>query len=467
MKKQGWSASGFAWLIGVLYFWSASLLADLDMYVYNVGQANCILVTIDDKDAIFFDTGYCIEMLGTQALSHITKVVCEGKCNNVYFVLSHTDDDHVNLFKDIFTSVHNTSVHNKCKSIVIGVCKNDNLDELLTEKLKLREPQNNYTQNILNNTRICALKGKKCAIATTSSSNGKGRKGNIILNNFGEFQNNKIPSIPNCKILLPDKMKKKKMEKKNEKDLTEDYEPDNANEASVVVKLTYNGKSILFPGDAPGKLFKSICGNPIYKKRSYAKHPLKDIDILIWPHHGSMSSNSYRWYGELKHLNMFCSIISSDPNGPSHIPERSVMEYTPLTTPHHFDLHDISYFSHLEAKIHNRNTMAPIFITANAELGYHVKIDGNNDMGISITEMQMNNNDVIEKIIKCNKMTDSNNNIINVMNGIMNVDQSPLVQNEKKAGQTKKKADTKSTRKGQGSRSGSGTRQRHPLGRFH
>lgn len=56
---------------------------------------------------------------------------------------------------------------------------------------------------------------------------------------------------------------------------------------------------------------------------------LQNIDILICPHHGSMSHDSYRWRGELNHSNMI-SIISSTPIGPHKLPERSFMDYTPL-----------------------------------------------------------------------------------------------------------------------------------------
>jgi hypothetical protein len=178
------------------------------------------------------------------------------------------------------------------------------------------------------------------------------------------------------------------------------------NDASLVTKLTYEGKSILFTGDAPGKLFNSIVSNLGQEVQ------LLISDILICPHHGSMSENSYRWRGELDHSNTI-SIISSNPiRGAQKLPERSFMDYTPVVglqcTPH-----IIAYHSQLLNRCNFKNTLAPLFITAcsgipfnvdnrnisdriinlykGKSLGYHVNINGNGTINIKAMFVDSNN----------------------------------------------------------------------------
>jgi hypothetical protein len=163
-----------------------------------------------------------------------------------------------------------------------------------------------------------------------------------------------------------------------------------------VAKLTYAEKSILFTGDAPGKLFDSICFEKQPQKRwnqkdnkfeeKYVTIPrknninaLQNINILICPHHGSMSEGSYRWRGELDHPWMI-SIISSNPTGPHNLPEKSFMNYT-LSGPY-FDYHSIAYYSKLWGSCY-RNTSAPIFVTGCSDVGYHVHMDLNGVINIA------------------------------------------------------------------------------------
>jgi beta-lactamase superfamily II metal-dependent hydrolase len=81
------------------------------MHVYNVGQANCILVTVDNADqrphpgksAIFFDTGAQNEEKFRESAvkDHIKRIINDNSITNVWFVLSHTDSDHTNVFDSI------------------------------------------------------------------------------------------------------------------------------------------------------------------------------------------------------------------------------------------------------------------------------------------------------------------------------------------------------------------------------
>jgi hypothetical protein len=191
----------------------------------------------------------------------------------------------------------------------------------------------------------------------------------------------------------------------------------NKNDASLVTKLTYTyaegkSRSILFTGDAPGKLFESIVKN---LEAQNVDLNFLFPDILICPHHGSMSQGSYRWRGELN-LKKMISIISSDPNRSNKLPERSFMENT-LKYGLHFSPHIIAYHSQLWNSCNYRKTSAPIFVTAcsgipfnvdnrnisdgtidlykERSLGYHVNINENGI--ISIKAMLVDSNNLLEE----------------------------------------------------------------------
>jgi beta-lactamase superfamily II metal-dependent hydrolase len=96
-------------IFSMSWYYSLPLRANLDMYVYNVGQANCILVTIDNgagKNAIFFDTGIqnvtwfndnsCVRAHIVQTLANLREQIMD-----VQFILSYTDRDHINVFPNI------------------------------------------------------------------------------------------------------------------------------------------------------------------------------------------------------------------------------------------------------------------------------------------------------------------------------------------------------------------------------
>ncbi|MDR1458164.1 MAG: hypothetical protein LBI37_01415 [Puniceicoccales bacterium] len=180
-----------------------------------------------------------------------------------------------------------------------------------------------------------------------------------------------------CRFLHPEKDKTKK-------DANKLYEVGtDANAASIVTELIYAGKSILLTGDAPGKLFNSICSNPCNRPA------LQNIDVLVCPHHGSITNSSSRWLGELCTNIKFCSIISSNPNGRNKIPEVSfAMMGRCMVNAKRFAAHEVPCNRFL---CHNKNnimetmnwfTQNPIFITSSADICYHININSSGEIAI-------------------------------------------------------------------------------------
>ncbi|KAK8850083.1 hypothetical protein M9Y10_018194 [Tritrichomonas musculus] len=76
-----------------------------------------------------------------------------------------------------------------------------------------------------------------------------------------------------------------------------------ANDTSLVLGLEYYGVKILFPGDAPGEMHDYL--------RKVDREFVKDVDILLAPHHGSENDHNSLWYSSNRR---FCTIISGDPS---------------------------------------------------------------------------------------------------------------------------------------------------------
>ncbi|MDR0417843.1 MAG: hypothetical protein LBH08_00150 [Puniceicoccales bacterium] len=426
-KKHKWIRIIFRCLYVVAYCWGVPLWADLDMYVYNVGQANCILVTIGnatgDKSAIFFDTGIQrkINFDRSSIQAHIADVITNESIRNIWFILSHTDDDHINIFEEI------AQICNKEEKPINGVIVGTDDIEVTRNKrntqiVKIRTTDGyknstaivnlcqiirKFTRNISITSGRYAYKPKRNKFVSDRNNqcfNAIHRRMNAILDQVGT----------GIEFLWP------KYEHKLQHGQLVPYNVTNANEASLVTILTYAGRSILFTGDAPGKLFHSICfekrqinGKWVTVPRMYnvqvlrgIKNMLQNVDILICPHHGSMSNGSYRWRGELNHPQMI-SIVSSNPTGPHKLPERSFMDHTPLVGMH-FDPHVIAYCSKLSDSYSYRWTCAPIFVTGcsgippidkldqesiqlaaiqssidrNTGIGYHVNISSEGEINV-------------------------------------------------------------------------------------
>ncbi|MDR0418575.1 MAG: hypothetical protein LBH08_04095 [Puniceicoccales bacterium] len=313
----------------------------MDMYVYNVGQANCILVIVGDaegKSAIFFDTG--IQRIDqfkedSPVRGHLVRTLA-AQVTEVVFVLSHTDRDHINIF---FHICHICQITGKSiAAVYVGMDANVDSSSVNSDPFDIGRVIDKLKFNP-RTTIVPIING----ISDPFSISMGGAK---------------------IEFLMPG----------------EGYTiaKTNPNEASLVTRLVYQDKSILFTGDAPGKLFRAIAGL------------LQFPDILVCPHHGSMSEGSYLWRGELNHPRMI-SIISSNPTGCDHLPERSFMNTNTLVGGLHFAPHVIAYHSKLRGGICCKQTSAPIFVTGCSGIPLACGIDAIRESIDAIRESIANN----------------------------------------------------------------------------
>ncbi|UPA28807.1 MAG: hypothetical protein LW808_001955 [Verrucomicrobiota bacterium] len=158
-----------------------------------------------------------------------------------------------------------------------------------------------------------------------------------------------------------------------------------ANDTSLVLGLEYYGVKILFPGDAPGEMHDCL--------RKADRKFVKDVDILVAPHHGSEAERNGSWYSSNRR---FCTIISGDPSysnwGLPVLASYGVRDNSIYLK----DKRSI-YYSNALKEVCTLKTRVPVFCTwvgvedkngevvgAEKFVGYHIKINskgGREDAG--------------------------------------------------------------------------------------
>lgn len=146
---------------------------------------------------------------------------------------------------------------------------------------------------------------------------------------------------------------------------------DQENKLSLIIKVTYEGKSILFTGDAEQSNFDNLGDN---------KEKLNNLDIVFLPHHGSESSD--QWMNAIKSLNsgrLITWFISSSPEGAHGLPQCTVLNNL-LTQTNESDneVHALSCREDKTMDNYYKCTKKPFYITGTAPGGvYWLRVSEN------------------------------------------------------------------------------------------
>jgi hypothetical protein len=203
-------------------------------------------------------------------------------------------------------------------------------------------------------------------------------------------------------------------------------ESDNENAQSLVLGMQYNGVRMLFPGDAPGKMFQTLS--------DYDKDFVRDVNILIAPHHGSFEANNEWWWccdRNPGNSPLYCVIASCDPEGHKkwNLPKKEFQEkgkgYIPFRKQE--QSRTVAYYNKCRSRYCTKNTYQTKFVTCRTEFGYHIVIDeppSSRDQmlnqaleeKIKIFEIECNGKDLLENEVEIvSTRTEDANNAILVM----------------------------------------------------
>ncbi len=271
----------FKFLIILLLLTCSVFSNELEVYFFKAGQGNVVLLkNRSSKKSLLIDCGFGdrifksdgIAKIKTKTIiSEVINIIDKDKCP---VILTHQHDDHYNGITQLIGEIGG-----KLPLLIVGGNKN------LRTELKKNLPEIiQDTQNFADSFDFFQV-DKSC------------------LNEISNRLSNILGQEITIQCLLPGQSVGSSSE----------------HEQNLVIKITYAGRSILFPGDASGKLIDQIAKDN--------DGCFSDIDVWVMPHHGSNTENAWRLYTYLynnpKNVKFPClTLISSDPdsNKREHLP---------------------------------------------------------------------------------------------------------------------------------------------------
>ncbi|MDR2812381.1 MAG: MBL fold metallo-hydrolase [Puniceicoccales bacterium] len=251
----------------------------LDVYFFNVGQASFTLLKTDER-VIVIDCG---TKRKTESEVHenmkafVSRLL--GSIKPIIFI-SHMDADHFCGLKDFFPE-------DKRQEIIIGGLLDEN--SLIYNELSKENGNIRFFEN--------KIRGK-CNTIKGASIPRTGETGGVRL----FINDNDKAGQLEVACFFP-----------RENKATTDR-----NEQSLMIKVTYAGKNILFPGDCSGTLFGKLAHAERFSDF------FSNIDVFVFSHHGDGHNGEFDLYTifqppEGQRVPLF-AIISSNPEGVNREP---------------------------------------------------------------------------------------------------------------------------------------------------
>jgi hypothetical protein len=152
---------------------------------------------------------------------------------------------------------------------------------------------------------------------------------------------------------------------------------ENGNEQSLMIKVTYAKKNILFPGDCSATLLEKLS-----QTEGFADF-FSNIDVFVFSHHGDGHNGEFSLFGVVSQLLEqpeqqphvpLCAIVSSNPSGRNHIPKGEIValgypRFLGITKWHRISVYDYSTQDVIEVP-----TLFPTYVTCDAVMAYQLTI---------------------------------------------------------------------------------------------
>lgn len=248
----------------------------LKIHYLDVGQGDCTFIEFPDDTTMMIDSSIA------SYSEHIIEYVQDlGVTQIDYFVLTHSDNDHVGGAKAVFEAFEIKNVYRPFQVAVKSKTDQTPIDE---------EPLDSYVSCSSVAWTASYLNFIRATYTETYTENGLQHEALVYVSNDGM----KIESTKEgCEFVfeffgpLVDNSLDYFLE--TEKTIgrpTKNY--GNANDSSPVMLLEYKEKSFLFTGDASETVEKDV----ISSLDTDEKERFKNVDVMQAGHHGSKTSNS-------------------------------------------------------------------------------------------------------------------------------------------------------------------------------
>lgn len=269
----------------------------------DVGQGDCILIQLPDGKNMLVDAG---TKMGTEtqerAMDFVENSIKkeDGTTKLDYVMLTHQDDDHLEFMADV---VNRFEVGTLYTPMLVDKDKKDWNDTLIAD----------YTAQGYGMSTTTLYKNYLDAVKTRKDA---GKLGNIIYSEAGQLINEAGTSYE-MKILAP----YKDMYAKHKEGCSAYIK----NGVSPIFVLTYEGRKVIFTGDATGHNSEpsegsdgTLGGTEEQFIDFVDKNGLKeyvDCDVLKLGHHGSQSSTTNEFLAYVKPEYAVVSVGAANYNG--------------------------------------------------------------------------------------------------------------------------------------------------------
>ena len=263
---------------------TTSILADIHIYFFDVGQGNCVLLR-NETNAILVDAGGSSDKF-LSLIKNLKNCLGSAKINGI--VLTHLDDDHKNFVNKILCDTPERfnsfiGAKNFIFSIMPAIAKDS---EAKPSLIYIDNPRNVPSGKVGN-----LLYGQEEISRIQERLNGLFEEGE---GSEGIF-----------KFLVADWAS---FLRKTE-----------ANDTSLVLSFEYCGHKVLFTGDSTGYALDHYIAQNLGDRRNpyfeLNRNIIENTSIFVMPHHGSDREKCWRWTLNVVKTspNLMATIINADP----------------------------------------------------------------------------------------------------------------------------------------------------------
>lgn len=281
----------------------------LKVHYLDVGQGDCTFIQFPD------DTTMMIDASIASYSEHIIEYVQNLGVSQIdYFVLTHSDNDHVGGAKAIFDAFE---IVNVFRPFQIAVKKVGSETSAIEEE-KLKDYYPGDVQTATNNSYLNFIKS---AYSETYVKNGAMQSATVTVSYDGiVISSTKAEVEFSFEFFAP--LVRSGASEFDEATSTRGYPTKNngnANDSSPVMLLEYNTKSFIFTGDASETVEKEVMSTLSAEEKAR----FKNTDVMQAGHHGSRYSNCEEFL-ELVLPNYF--VVSAGKNNRYKHPHQEVID---------------------------------------------------------------------------------------------------------------------------------------------
>lgn len=265
------------------------IVGDLKVHYLNVGQGDCTFIELPDNTTMMIDAS--VANYSEHIIEYVENL---GVTQIDYFILTHSDNDHVGGAEAIFNAFEIKNVYRPFQ-IAVEKVSDDVYQPIQSEMLadyygtKTAVMGSVKTQEVVTAKNASYQKFIKCAYSETYTENSQTKRANVYVSNDGmTIGDNSLFTFEFFAPFIDETYVDFDYDETQTYGRpTKSYADDQANNSSSVMLLEYDETTFLFTGDANSDLEDDL----INSLTTDEKERFKNVDVMQAGHHGSKRSN--------------------------------------------------------------------------------------------------------------------------------------------------------------------------------